>query len=105
VLGNTVNFSQKTLTYQAQQKDSTARGVEIKKDDVKIKKSGSQWKSQQKSEGKLLIGFVTVISEVPLSDRSHDFLKFQEAVVPVLLHNKHWRREFRERISHNYMSC
>ena len=75
------------------------------KDDVKIRKRGSQWKSQQKSEGKLLIGFVTVISEVPLSGRSHDFIEFQQVVVPTLLHNKHWRREFREHISHNYTTC
>lgn len=75
------------------------------KDDVKIRKRGSQWKSQQKSEGKLLTGFVTVILELPPSGRSHNFIKFQQVVVPTLLHNKHWGRKLRERISHNYMTC
>lgn len=52
---------------------------------------GSQWKSQMKSKGKELVGFVTVISEVPLSGRSYDFIKFQQVAVPTLLHNQHWK--------------
>lgn len=59
------------------------------KDDVKMRKRGSQWKSQMKSKGKEPVGFVTVISEVPLSGRSYDFIKFQQVAVPTLLHNQH----------------
>lgn len=58
-----------------------------------------------KIRGKTASSFLREISEVLLSGRSHDLIKFQQLVVPTLLHNKHWRKEFREHISHNYMTC
>lgn len=58
------------------------------KDDVKMRKRGSQWKSQPKSKGKVPTGFVTVNSEAPLSGRSYDFIKFQQVVMPISTEKK-----------------
>lgn len=39
------------------------------------------------------------------SGRNHDFIQFQQVVVPTVLHNKHWRRGFGEHIRHHGVTC
>lgn len=97
--------SSDNLYAQDSEKDSTARGENVLKDNAKIKKGGETVETPAKIRGKTASCFVREISEVLLSGRSHDLIKFQQLVVPTLLHNKHWRKEFREHISHNYMTC
>lgn len=100
-----LGFLRKLSRIRLSERTALPEERKLRKTMSKSEKKGNQWKSQQKPEGKSLLGFVTVISEVRLSGRSHDFIKFQQVAVPTLLHNKLWRRGFREQISHNYMTC